>query len=289
MRKFPCLYDKSNSGYKDNIRKKNAWVKIDESRQKLTGSSVHDWEVLLSRFSRKRMHLKSLSVSGAGRDQVNKAEKSLEEYSFLQWYTSFIRQKKSKSNVMAPAALGPALEVDEPQESDGGSTTLLDSTTTNDEGEEDESRSNSLDGGGTVSHTSSPGDNEKSSGSSKCKRSAKTNVMSEIASFLKFKRNKPATVTTADDLFGKMIAAELKLLPEKRKRIVKQEITTVLYRHQTTTFTQPSVAGTGSSNQQQPVPLFSGSLETTAASDRFLQPQNIAMPDEVPSAFFNNL
>ena len=30
VRKYPCLYDKSNKGYKERDRKSNAWQKIDE-------------------------------------------------------------------------------------------------------------------------------------------------------------------------------------------------------------------------------------------------------------------
>ena len=96
VRQYPCLYDKSNSEYKNAIRKKNAWAKIDENRKRPSGSSSHDWEVLLSRYSRKRMKYNSLNVSGAGREKIAQAQANLEEYRFLQWYTLFIRQKKRK-------------------------------------------------------------------------------------------------------------------------------------------------------------------------------------------------
>ena len=29
IRKFPCLYDKSNKVYKENDRKKNAWLEVE--------------------------------------------------------------------------------------------------------------------------------------------------------------------------------------------------------------------------------------------------------------------
>ena len=56
VRQYPCLYDKSNSEYKDAIRKKNALAKIDENRKRPSGSSSHDWEVLLSRKGRVGHH-----------------------------------------------------------------------------------------------------------------------------------------------------------------------------------------------------------------------------------------
>ena len=34
VRKYPCLYDKAEVGYKDKLRKVNAWAKIDETFDK---------------------------------------------------------------------------------------------------------------------------------------------------------------------------------------------------------------------------------------------------------------
>ena len=31
IRKFPCLYDKSNEGYKEKDRKKNAWREVENT------------------------------------------------------------------------------------------------------------------------------------------------------------------------------------------------------------------------------------------------------------------
>lgn len=31
VRKYPCLYDKQDAGYKEKDRKKNAWRKVEES------------------------------------------------------------------------------------------------------------------------------------------------------------------------------------------------------------------------------------------------------------------
>ena len=44
------------------------------------------------------------------------------------------------------------------------------------------------------------------------------------------------SINTADDLFGKMIAAELK----QRKSIVKREITDIIFRHQGSTIARIS-------------------------------------------------
>ena len=31
IRKFPCLYDRSNEGYKEKVRKKNAWCEVENT------------------------------------------------------------------------------------------------------------------------------------------------------------------------------------------------------------------------------------------------------------------
>ena len=31
VRKLPCLYDKSNEGYKEKVRKKNAWREVENT------------------------------------------------------------------------------------------------------------------------------------------------------------------------------------------------------------------------------------------------------------------
>ena len=48
-------------------------------------------------------------------------------------------------------------------------------------------------------------------------------MLTQISTFSKFKRNKPSQVCTADDLFGRMVAAELKQISHERKRFVKQK------------------------------------------------------------------
>ena len=107
-------------------------------------------------------------------------------------------------------------------------------------------------------------------------------VLSEITAFLKFKRNKTTPVDSADDLFEKMIAAELKEIPEERKGVIKQEITTILYRHQTST-----CSGTSKSLPEQEQPHRSKSIQATLANC-FLHPQNILTPVNVPGTFFNS-
>ena len=75
--------------------------------------------------------------------------------------------------------------------------------------------------------------------SSKCEKSirgrhcSQNQVFNEIATFLKFKWSKGSKKNdSADDLFGKTFAAELKMFPEQRKCLLKHEITTLIYRYE---------------------------------------------------------
>ena len=62
------------------------------------------------------------------------------------------------------------------------------------------------------------------------KRLGQSDVLKEISDFMRFKKSK---LMLSNDVFGRMVAAELKQLPEENKRFVKREITAILYRYQT--------------------------------------------------------
>ena len=117
---------------------------------------------------------------------------------------------------------------------------------------------------------------QKQPNASWSKRSVQNNVLNEILAFLKFKRNKPMSTNTTDDLFGKMITAELKHIPEKKKSIVKREITDIIFRHQGST-----IARTSQENQPQNTRSFE------VGQEYFLQPRNITTPTDVPETFYN--
>ena len=74
----------------------------------------------------------------------------------------------------------------------------------------------------------------------------------------------------------------MKQIPEERKRIIKQEITTILHRHQTSTCSE-----TSESLPEQEQPHRSQSIQATSA-DRFLHHQNILTPVDFPGTFFNS-
>ena len=56
------------------------------------------WDVE-KKYNRKRIHFQKLSQSGAGTRDRETAKKELEECSFLRWLDSFIRHRKTKTNI----------------------------------------------------------------------------------------------------------------------------------------------------------------------------------------------
>ena len=111
-----------------------------------------------------------------------------------------------------------------------------------------------------------------------CKRLGQSDVLKEISDFLRFKKRKSMLSNDVDDVFRRMVAAELKQLPEENKRFVKREITAILYCYQT--------AGAPPTNLQDE-PHCSRVYED--AQERFSHPQSAepAATFDVPNAFYN--
>ena len=172
---------------------------MDEKRKEEVGYPSHDWEVLLSRFSRKRMRCNSLYVSGAGRDKIAQAENSLEEYLFFQWYIAFIQQKNPKVIFLRCRLLQKISNLNY----------LKTRKTVQEVNTRKTAKTNTLLWKEPILRQKklSPSDAGIQSSCSRSKHMANIDVLSEITSFLKFKQNKLTPVDLADNLFGKMVAA----------------------------------------------------------------------------------
>ena len=99
VRKFPCLYDKSLSTYKENQPQKNAWKEIDQALGKPEGDAQKEWFLLMNRYSERRSKLRKVKASGAQTSVISKEQKSVDDYAFLRWIDNFIRSKTTKSIV----------------------------------------------------------------------------------------------------------------------------------------------------------------------------------------------
>lgn len=91
VEKYPCLYDKTDSGYKELECKIQAWNDIDTELAWETGTSKRQFEILKKRYSRKRVTLKAALRSDVGAKDIASAQKDLEEYSWLSWLDQHIR------------------------------------------------------------------------------------------------------------------------------------------------------------------------------------------------------
>ena len=214
VRKYPYLYDKSNSSYKENLPKINAWKEIDKSMDKPDGTAQRKWELLLNRYSKRRSNFKKVNVSGAKASDVTKALKSLEEYNFLKWIDGFIRQKNSKSNVLVS-------QIDENNDEEEG----------NDEEEtfEEQLEDSSFE---LVQEKALP---------VKKRCLTQEDMFAQVSNYLKERMTKKQTSRSndPDDIFGKMVSSELRAFPDNIKFMVNREINQVIYKHHNLLLYQP--------------------------------------------------
>lgn len=98
IRKFPCLYDRSNPEYKQNESTQDAWSKI---REECTWIENNDeaarlFEVLKKRYSKKKMDYKRARVTAKESLLTKKTQLELEKYYFMRWMEPFIRFRTTK-------------------------------------------------------------------------------------------------------------------------------------------------------------------------------------------------
>ena len=82
------------------------------------------------------------------------------------------------------------------------------------------------------------------------KRRTQDEVKNEVAAFLKFKRSKATRNSdSAEDVFWKWIAEELKLFPDQMQVEIKHEISDLIYRYRriSSTASQEQLQSSGSS------------------------------------------
>ena len=218
-----------------------------------TGSAAKVFETLKKKYSRKRVNLRKSSRSGVGTRDLEKAKKELEEYSFLRWLDAFVRPRKTKSNMPeASLEINKNLNVGHEVE--------------NDSYDSEESEGVGLDAlnNDTESFTTL----EESTFSKKCEKEQvmvkqkpqsftqvnQADIMrSELdvmGNMLKIWKQRLTSLSDEkqddeDDLFGKLVAAELKKLPEWRKYRLKHEINNLIYNYKLQNENDVTEASTG--------------------------------------------
>lgn len=250
VRHYECLYNKQCEDYKNKRMKDETWKKIDELLSKSAGTSSHDWELLLNRYSRRRVAYRTVNVSGQSTEAIAKAKGQLEEYNFLQWLNPFLRPKKSKTNVRGEA--NTSTEATTTPET----TADLDvSVQSNEELQE--------------IPVTPVRDKVVPPVMPMMKRKAKQReeIMDHVSKFLKYKMQKDSSKKSddAEEIFGKMVAAELRGLPPDRIPVAKHEISNILFQHKV----RPGFSG----NLAAPVPATQAqSNEADPLEPTILQP-----------------
>ena len=100
VQKYPCLYDKNESTYKNVNVKANAWKNVDNELGYEEGESKKHFALLKKRYSKKKNALKRAKPSGTGRTPAFvKAEAAFNLYSFLGWLNPYIDCPNSLTNI----------------------------------------------------------------------------------------------------------------------------------------------------------------------------------------------
>ena len=97
VERYPCLYAKSDPGYMEKDRKRNAWREVEIHLGLEKGEAEKRFTLLKKRYSRKKSDFKKVNVSGTGKDDVTKQKKYLEDYSFMNWLDPHLRGRQSSS------------------------------------------------------------------------------------------------------------------------------------------------------------------------------------------------
>ena len=168
------------------------------------GSAAKAFETLKKKYSRKHINFQKSSRSGTGTRDTETEKKELKEFSFLRWLDSFIRPWKTKTKI-------PELSMEINESSNAG----------------DELKSN----GYGSDESENAGFNAMTDGTEIM--GTVLDVMRDVSKVL----NKRLTSMNyekqddEDDLLGKLVAAELKSLPQRQKYRLKHEINNPIFNY----------------------------------------------------------
>lgn len=236
------------------------------------------------KYSRKKVNYQKASRSGAGEKDIRTAKKDLEEYSFLLWLDDHTRLRKTKSN------LGDIGESQAEENTQVAEEFYEEETRdSREELEEDEDSDDEME-----NELKSPTTKRKFVASKKLSNKPKVtahalmgaelDVMKNFSRALKEKSsttvNKDLKQDDDDDLFGKIIAAEVRKFPEAIKFRVKHEINNVIFNYK--------VRQTESVSDLT-IPLQSPSASSASLSPVYPPNQPTTMPSPSQGTWFTNM
>lgn len=195
------------------------------------------FQTLKRKYQRKKRDLKETNKSGTSTEIVSKAEKAFRPYAFLNWLDDFFATRQGKTNLPS---------------------TQLNLEDEDEECEEEEDNEDFAEGNTPLCTEASTSvrkprsDAKKQKQRSEIKGSARENLLDDMEfSLIKdlhekvSKKRKADDQETAEDLFCKLLAADLKELPTYERFIARNEIRGIMFKLQMSALRNQQ-------NQQQP-------------------------------------
>ena len=193
------------------------------------------FETLKKRYSKKRMSYKNSSRSGAGLNEVKAAKKGLEDYAFLAWLEPFTRPHRGKTNV--PEDTEEFKSMQSPLQHGQSLSDLSDFP----DSDNDSIATSAMEDSPVVTKPlpknlkrEMPGKKEKASGKKiSTQKSVEIDAMKAMTNFMnrKLEQNEDKENKECEDVFGKLVAVELKKFPENIKYRLKHEINNLIFNY----------------------------------------------------------
>ena len=218
------------------MKTENVWNAVEEALG-LEGEGQKLFENTKKKYSKKRIQLKKAKRSGAGRDDIYTFQKSLDEYSFLAWLDPYMKMRDTKTNII-PQEIPYDDEEGYEQEHDRDGHRSKDGES--EEAPEEEApvklRKRKYQG-------NREGKNEilttfKVTGQVKWKKGSPSSVAAELLESINKRMTERSLMAEKkvgkdeDDIFGEMIAGELKCIQKKVKHRLKHQINNLIFKYQ---------------------------------------------------------
>lgn len=196
------------------------------------GEAKRRFENLKKRFSKKKKALKKATRSGAGSNEASAAANELREYEFLSWLSPFMRLKNTDDNLPNSSKISAEENINEEgsEEEDDGDSIFGHDDDSIDVTSERSSSVTSREKLDTKPSQTSTKNREKWS-KKKTKDATEIELMKKITTAIEGPPAEPKE-QDADDIFGMMVAKELKSLHNKKKRKLKHEINNLIFQYQ---------------------------------------------------------
>ena len=208
----------------------------------ILGTASKRFEALRKRFNRRRKQFSEASRSGSGTADVAESSQNLKEYAFLAWLQPYIKPRNTKTNLRGDADSAGNDEWDT-------ESNLLENEDDIDSVFDDDNESDyNPRSPPVVNQVQNTGKREAAKQTEARTRPAKklkqtemqkseSEMVKTMTKVMQRKLEKPRISSaenslSTDDLFGKLVASEIKQFPTNLKILAKHEINNVIHKFQ---------------------------------------------------------